>query len=99
MSRLYDRVLAYGCRAFRPSDLELRPRAEVLAGRRALIEQQDPELSEAAVERVLENFWAHEPQAVERLTRLSSTARPSSRLTRSRRTAASSRARLTWLTS
>lgn len=24
MSRLYDRVLAYGCRAFRPSDLDLR---------------------------------------------------------------------------
>ncbi len=67
MSRLYDRVLAYGCRAFRPDDLQPpEPRGEVLARRRAAIEQQSPGMSAASVERALAGFSAHEPRAVER---------------------------------
>jgi hypothetical protein len=67
MSRLYDRVLAYGCRAFRPDDLQPpEPRTEVLARRRALIKQNSPGMSAASVERVLANFSAQMPRAVER---------------------------------
>ena len=67
MSRLYDRVLAYGCRALRPGeDLDSRSRTEIAAERRALIEQESPDLSATSRERAVANSWAHEPRGVER---------------------------------
>lgn len=66
MSRLYDRVLAYRCRAFRPSDLDLRrglrfwPSDELSSSRSHLI------CLRRRLSGALENLWAYEPRAVER---------------------------------